>query len=132
MPLDLSERSWRLLPYAALLARQYGCTVTLLHVVHLNIVGEERGVPLTRFLEEMKQAAERLIQQTIAPSSLTTAKVVVRVGEPVAVILRVAAESHADLIVLGRHQRKGLGRLFSPSVGNKIIHRAPCPTLVAP
>src|SRR6185295_16075799 len=62
VPLDFSKHSWASLAPAARLSRDFSCRVTLLHVVHLNIVGEERGVPLAQFIEEMKHSAERTLQ----------------------------------------------------------------------
>jgi nucleotide-binding universal stress UspA family protein len=44
-------------------------------------------------------------------------------------ILRVAEEIHADLIVMGTHGRTGLGRLLMGSVAEQVVRRAPCPVL---
>jgi nucleotide-binding universal stress UspA family protein len=129
VPVDFTVRSLRSLPYASFLARQFGCAITLLHVVQLNIVGEERGVPLERFLEEEKSAAQRTLQR-IASSLCLSARVVVNEGAPDNAILREVAESGIDLIIMGRYRRKSIWRLLSPSVGRKIICASPCPTLV--
>lgn len=129
VPVDFTVSSLRALPYASFLARQFGCAVTLLHVVRLNIVGEERGVPLERFLEEEKSAAQRTLRQ-IASSLCLSARVVVNVGAPAEAILREVAESGIDLIIMGRYRRKSIWRLLSPSVGQSIICASPCPTLV--
>lgn len=129
VPVDFTVSSLRSLPYASLLARHFGCSVTLLHVVQLNIVGEERGVPLSRFLEEEQSAAQRTLKQ-IASSLCLSARVVVSVGVPSEAILREVAESGTDLIIMGRYRRKSIWRLLSPSVARKIICASPCPTLV--
>jgi nucleotide-binding universal stress UspA family protein len=129
VPIDFTVSSLRSLPYASLLVSQFGCAVTLMHVVQLNIVGEERGVPLTRFLKEEKSAAQRTLQQ-IASSLCLSARVVVSVGVPDKAILREVAESGVDLIIMGGYRRKSIWRLLSPSVGRKIICASPCPTLV--
>jgi len=40
--------------------------------------------------------------------------------------------THADLLVLGTHGKSGFQRLFLGSVTEKVIRKAPCPTLVVP
>jgi len=131
VPLNFSERSLRALPYARFLFQQFGSTVTLFHAVHLNIVGEDRGVPLLRFLDEMISAAERILREVSVMFNLTGARVVVRVGDPVSAILQEADASDTDLIILSRHERVGLQKILRPSIGKKIVGRARCPTLVA-
>jgi nucleotide-binding universal stress UspA family protein len=45
-------------------------------------------------------------------------------------ILRVAEESHCDVIVLGTHGRTGLARLLLGSVAEQVVRRASCPVLM--
>jgi nucleotide-binding universal stress UspA family protein len=42
------------------------------------------------------------------------------------------AATRADLLVVGTHGRSGFQRLFLGSVTEKVIRKAPCPTLVVP
>jgi len=130
VPIDFSEGSLRALPYASFLARQFGCQVTLLYVAHLNVVGEERGVPRTRFLEEMKARAKQVLDK-VAPSVGPTVRTVVRVGEPVSEVLKEAVDSDIDLIVLGQRRSNRFWQRWFPTAEGKIVRRAPCPTLVA-
>jgi nucleotide-binding universal stress UspA family protein len=129
VPISFSENSLRPLPYAAFLSRQFGCTITLLHAVYLNIVGEERGIPLTGLLEEMESAAQRVLDK-IASSLSPSARSVVRAGEPASVILKEASQADVDLIIIGEQSRRGFSRWLKPSLSKKVIARAPCPTLV--
>ena len=50
----------------------------------------------------------------------------VATGDARSVILEEAAEWHADLIVLGSHGRKGLGRFFLGSVSEAVARHAHC------
>ena len=50
-------------------------------------------------------------------------------GDPVAVILRTAQETGADLIVMGTHGRTGLRRLLMGSVAEQVVRKATCPVL---
>lgn len=131
VPINFSESSLRALPSARFLLRQFGCTVTMLHAVHINIVGEERGIPLDRFQQEMKSAAEQTLRETAAFLKLSPARIVVRIEDPLSAILHEAAESEVDLIIIGEQPRPGLSRFFGTSLARKVISRAPCHTLVA-
>lgn len=51
-------------------------------------------------------------------------------GDPAAVILKVAQEIGADLIVMGTHGRTGLRRLLMGSVAERVVRKAPCPVLM--
>jgi nucleotide-binding universal stress UspA family protein len=55
----------------------------------------------------------------------------IRPGDPAEVILQVAAEIDADLLVLGTHNRTSLQKLLLGSVGAQVLHRAHCPVLIA-
>ncbi len=131
VPLNFSPRSLACLPYATVLSRQFGWTTTLLHAVHLNMVGEERGIPLTRLADELRVNAQRRLEEILICLRLDPGRSVVRIGEPLSVILQEVAESRIDLILIGRDRRRGLGRLLGPSLGKRIIERAPCPVLIA-
>ena len=50
-------------------------------------------------------------------------------GEPALVILAVAQETGADLIVMGTHGRTGLRRLLMGSVAEQVVRKASCPVL---
>jgi nucleotide-binding universal stress UspA family protein len=50
-------------------------------------------------------------------------------GDPAAVIVKVAEEIGADLIVMGTHGRTGLRRLLVGSVGEWVVRKAPCPVV---
>jgi nucleotide-binding universal stress UspA family protein len=47
-------------------------------------------------------------------------------GDPKSKIIDIATEWHADLIVMGSHGRKGLGRFLMGSVSSAVANHAPC------
>ncbi|HEY7693683.1 MAG TPA: universal stress protein [Gaiellaceae bacterium] len=55
----------------------------------------------------------------------------VREGPPVEEICAAADEQAADLVVLGAHGWGALKRLLVGSVSTGVVHRSPCPVLVA-
>ena len=50
-------------------------------------------------------------------------------GYAAAEILRVAAETKCDLIMMGTYGRTGLGRLLMGSVAEQVVRKADCPVL---
>lgn len=56
----------------------------------------------------------------------------VRTGDPAHEIVAEAREWGADLIVMGTHGRRGLGRMFLGSVAETVVRHAPCAALVIP
>jgi len=50
-------------------------------------------------------------------------------GDPAGVILRLAAETKCDLIVLGTHGRGLIGRFLLGSVAESVVRHAICPVL---
>jgi nucleotide-binding universal stress UspA family protein len=53
-----------------------------------------------------------------------------RAGDPADVVITVAEETNADLIVVGNKGMTGAARFLLGSVPNKINHHAPCSVLV--
>src|ERR1051325_5270699 len=51
-------------------------------------------------------------------------------GDAAAEIVRVAAESNVDLIVISSHGRTGLGRMIFGSTAEAVVRHAGCPVLV--
>jgi nucleotide-binding universal stress UspA family protein len=50
-------------------------------------------------------------------------------GDPASEILDVAADTDADLIVMGTHGQTGLRHLLMGSVADQVVRKAPCPML---
>jgi nucleotide-binding universal stress UspA family protein len=130
-PVDFSEISQHALDHAAAIARWYGARLTLLYVF-ANFPGMDVP-PLV--LEPPDR--ERLMAGMRGMAAAVPPEVPVdfRIEEAPYVheeILAQVAATHADLLVLGTHGRSGFQRLFLGSVTEKVIRKAPCPTLVVP
>ena len=54
----------------------------------------------------------------------------VEVGRPAELIVDIAAEWNADLIVVGSHGHGFWGRMLLGSVSDAVVHHAPCSVLV--
>ncbi|HEX5062197.1 MAG TPA: universal stress protein [Kofleriaceae bacterium] len=133
VPTDLSEGAEEALDYACELARQFGATVHLLHVIGIPTLGvPELGVALTStvidsMVRENQEALERLVdrKRTMA----TFGAPLLRTGDARDLINQTAKELTADLIVMGTHGRRGVSRALLGSVTETVVRTAPCPVL---
>ncbi|HEB99889.1 MAG TPA: universal stress protein [Thiotrichales bacterium] len=117
---------------AALLARQNGAKLSLIHVVEpLPMdLAEDLVLPQDLDLETelVDNARSRLARIAEALDVDGPVDQFVELGPVRAEILRVAEEQQVDLIVVGSHGRHGIARLLG-STANAILHDAPCDVL---
>jgi len=138
VPIDGSSTSGHGLAEAIRLAKVTGGRLRLMHVI------DELSFALTMdayagragdWLEEMRAEATRLLEEAKARAAAegVTAEAVLCENFRGAVPERVAAEAAAwpaELIVLGTHGRRGLGRFVMGSSAEKILRTAPVPVLL--
>jgi nucleotide-binding universal stress UspA family protein len=134
VPVDGSQTSNKALATALGLARECGAVVRLVHAIDdlALISGYDYSVDL---LSVARNQAHGLLADAMAiarSSGVESDSVLaeipgVRLGETVAIQAR---EWEADLIVLGTHGRKGLGRVLMGSGAEQVIRTAPVPVLV--
>ena len=132
-PTDFSERGAAAERQAVGLARVLGAELVLVHVgTDATLWREGLYTPEVRAVVEgqRKWAADTLAARVAALAAEgVTARAVVRVGLAWKEIVRLAAEEHADMIVMGTQGRAGLERLLLGSVAERVIRQAPCPVL---
>ena len=127
---DFSETSDRALDYAHLLARHFGASVHLLHV--LSEAAGPDGTAAQTFLTDA--AAQRAAALADARCSLRhrsagVASQEALFGVPAATIVDYAAQARMDLIVMGTHGRTGVAHLLMGSVAELVVRTASCPVL---
>jgi nucleotide-binding universal stress UspA family protein len=128
-PTDFSEHSAFAFQVACALARDYGARVVVAHAIALQMYGSlETGPLIADPLVVEAELRERL--ETVRPPDPSVA-VERRLckGDAAAEIVALAADINADLIVMGTHGRKGVGRLLLGSVAESVLRRAPCPVV---
>jgi nucleotide-binding universal stress UspA family protein len=76
------------------------------------------------------EVASQHAEHIVAEAGLHGAEPVGDTGDPAESIITAARDYHADVIVVGSHERGWLGRLFSSSVGEKVVREADTPVLV--
>lgn len=133
-PVDFSVYSRLALNHAVAMARWYHAEVTVLHVVPQVDTTDALGfVPVVMSDADRATVTAELHRLASAASTPElTVMPAVRTGLPVPEILKQADEMRADLLVLGSHGRSGFERLLLGSVTERVLRKAPCPTLVVP
>ena len=67
--------------------------------------------------------------QALAAKAPEITRRLIRKGHPVEIILEVAKDIDADVIVMGTHGRRGVSQLFMGSVAEYVVRHAPVPVL---
>ena len=126
LPLDIRKCPLDVFSVVNGFAKYPGATVTLLHVVTLNI-----AVPENRVYEELGRDARwyltRLARGCLRRDVATI--ILVRVGKPAEEILAEAAARNADLIILPCYPPSFWNRLFAPiltGVFERVSRKALC------
>jgi len=115
-------------------ALEYG-TVYPLAVPAGGVVG---GVPLVvrstggndRTTDRV-EAAQQTAQELAHEVGIHEATAVGDTGDPAEAIIAAAKSQHADVVVVGSHERGWFKRLFSSSVSDAVIRESEIPVLVA-
>jgi nucleotide-binding universal stress UspA family protein len=134
VPTDFSPGAEPALRWAATLAEQFGAELIFLHVLDLSLAAlaglpsEVVAVPAVDELARLVRA-EATDGMAALAARYPGARTIILEGAPRALIVQVAREEGASLIVMGTHGRTGLGRLLMGSVAEQVVRRAPCPVL---
>jgi nucleotide-binding universal stress UspA family protein len=129
--IDGTDQRHRVLAAAAELARLAASTVHVLHV-DTDTVAFDTGNHT-----EPDGSARQLVDEALAElgSHGITAEGVLGTAADADiddVILGVAHQRQADLIIVGPNYRHGLSAWLQPSVADEISHRSPSPVLLVP
>jgi nucleotide-binding universal stress UspA family protein len=128
---DFSSISAKALPYAAAIARHFGAT---LHVVHVVATEDYAHMPASEHpqaLARMKRQADQQIMAILATSHFQGIphKIILDHGDVLRVLCRIVEEQEIDLIVTGTHGKHGLQKLLSGSMAEEIFRLAGVPVL---
>jgi nucleotide-binding universal stress UspA family protein len=120
------------LALAIAIARRFGSRITLVHACW--IPGATRAAYLASLylpVDEVKHAASQVLDALVTDAKGTYPNIegIVTYAPPVEVILDMARERQADLIVMGTHGRSGLPRALLGSVAERVVRISPVPVL---
>jgi nucleotide-binding universal stress UspA family protein len=128
-PFDFDENSEMALDKAVEIARHFGSSLILVHVLPLVLTLGEVPPPAALYEDQAKAARTKLAD--IAKNKLAGLKNEFHVytGDVIGGILRAQSEHQCDLLVMATHGRSGLARMFLGSVAAAIVRKASCPVL---
>jgi nucleotide-binding universal stress UspA family protein len=134
VPLALPGDSYVALAIAQKLAVDSGAKLVLLHVVQLNIAGEERGIQRGRLVSELCRNAECELQRLASClGDRASTQVLVCEGRPAEVIVQTARRMEAGTIVMCTRGDRGWLKGLHRNTALKVMRQSPCPIwLVAP
>ncbi|XGI84496.1 universal stress protein [Halorutilales archaeon Cl-col2-1] len=130
LPTDGSPGSKAAVENAVEIARQYGSTVHVVYVIDVR-VGSSTGVipDVVTALEKEGERATREIADEIDEETEVVTDVVM--GVPGREITDYSREHGIDLIAMGTHGRKGIGRLLLGSTAETTVRTSDVPVLTA-
>jgi nucleotide-binding universal stress UspA family protein len=131
--LDGSPESARALELATKIAAEDSAHIEIVHVREFMIAGRA-GMQTTRANEEDLEAIVRKQADELAAGGADVTLTVVSstTGGPAHVLADQAAESGADVIIVGTRGHTGLAGLLLGSVTQRLLHVSPCPVMAVP
>jgi nucleotide-binding universal stress UspA family protein len=127
-PTDFSEECRPAFEMACALARDYSAALVVAHVVPPARVFAPDGIAVPFPAEEPYEARARLARVRPTDGHVEIEHRLLE-GEPAEMILKLARDVSADVIVMGTHGSSGLTRLLVGSVAESVMRKAPCPVL---
>ncbi len=134
-PVDLSETSAKLAPYALAMARKFSARIHLVFVARMFDHFSEMYVAdtmITNFHKAVMEGAQKRLTEFAGEylSSWPQVKMTVLTGDIADEILRYMPNEDIDLMILGTHGRKGLEKVFFGSVAERLLKTSPVPVLL--
>ena len=127
-PTDFSPLSQQALHYATALARDTGATLLITHVEE-DPLAYGAGEGFVAVPQWTTEAIKNRLESVVPPDPRVEHEHRLLMGDPASMIVQLAQEEKADLIVMGTHGRSGLSRLLMGSVAEQVVRQAPCPVL---
>ena len=133
-PMDFSPAALQALGFALDLAKQTNGSVTVLHIIEWLTEHEPSpyaGFDIAGYRQHLIDDAHQQLQALDSgpPDKEGPIRNVVALGRPHRQILRTAAESKPDLIVMGAQGRGGISLTLFGSTTQQVVREAPCPVL---
>ena len=130
-PTDGSGCAFMAGQHAVYLAKALGAGVVVLNVVETDLAfhsGLRYADEVAQLEKSGREATAKI--KTLCDEAGVPAREVLARGSPAAVILQIAGDEHAGLIVMGTTGMSAVERVLLGSVSDKVIHHAACPVLL--
>jgi nucleotide-binding universal stress UspA family protein len=135
--LDFSDCSMRALKYATSLAQEADACLTVAHVFELegslpenwreSLTPKSIRSELVALENERREKLAHAVPERV--NDYCKVETVMASGTPYREILRLAAETKSELIVIGVHGRNVADLMFFGSTANHVVRQATCPVL---
>ncbi len=133
---DFGESSAVALSYGRGLARTFGATLHVVHVLDdISARAAEAagyGIDFGRMQLDIEQSVKKQLDELLSDEDrreLHAKAVVLTSTNPAIALADYAKEARANLIVVGTHGRGPVAHFFLGSVAERIVRLAPCPVL---
>jgi nucleotide-binding universal stress UspA family protein len=133
---DFGEAADTALIYGRDLARTFGATLHVLHVIEdfaaRAISAERYAVDFANIQRDLEETARKQLDALVAEDDrreLGARAVLRKAATPAPAIVSYAKEANIDLIVVGTHGRGTLAHVSMGSVAERVVRTAPCPVL---
>lgn len=138
---DLGKNSPYAFNYAVGMAEKNGATIVILHVVEplpsftigfkdfREMVEKDRIDRAQQEIEKRRKAINELANSDIHKS---VSNIIIRIGDPVEEILKVADEERCDVIILGCREEGFLTQPFFGRVCDAVLYRIRKPVFIVP
>jgi universal stress protein A len=134
-PVKFSAESEKALVYAQVFARRFAATITLLHVVEPIVRAADYGYgqvmmryPNPRLVKHAEVKLRALARRR--SGSNPRWRILVRTGIAEMEILEAARAMDADLIVMGRHEKRDGSQPTVGGTAEGVVRHAGCPVLI--
>ncbi len=134
-PYDFSEYAEEALLYAIKLADEE-TLISVLNIIQLPYAIDPNGFPYFEVTAgEIKSKTEEALHNKIDSlkqkhHELKFDFLIEEGNEPAELILKVQRNGGYEIVIMGSHGRKGLGRLLLGSVSESVLREALCPVLI--
>lgn len=128
-PVDFDENSMAALDYACKLAVENEAVLYVLHAIFIPVTSP--GLPLEQYPPVSEGPARAQLDNAAREHLFGKVRyeTLARSGKPADVIIKLAEEIDADLIVMATHGRTGITRLLLGSVAEQVVRESPRPVL---
>jgi len=127
---DFSDLSNHAVPYGIRLAKEFGATLYVCHVIDTTPMAAY-GEAVIQWVDQQKAITEYAQEQLslLIDEQTLDVEQLITVGHPVDEITRLANEKQIDLAITATHGRSGLKRVVLGSVTERLIQTLPCPLM---
>ena len=137
VPVDGSEPSWQALKYAVELSGKFDGELLIFHIIQplydANLLDVQiDGNLLLAQMDDLKQNAGSVLDSAKEKIAGLTGKFTTRTefGHPAECIIKLAAETGSDAIVIGSRGLSGITEFVLGSVSSSVAHKAKVPVLI--